>query len=320
MWFKTLLFVSLLLAVSSNELLFNKFKINHGKSYQTESEHKLRYAVFKGNLNKIQEHNAKYNAGSVSWYLAVNQFSDMTSEEFVAYLNAVPFNKTKSELRKLHVPALNIPDSIDWRERGAVTAVKNQGGCGSCWAFSATGTLEGVYAIKSGQLLSLSEQNLIDCCTSNSGYSADGCDGGIVQSGLDYVRDHGIATEDAYPYEAYQGSCRAGDTVIKSTGYTEINQNDENDLKNAVGSVGPVSVAMNADLLQSYGGGIFADTSCSTAIDHGVLVVGYGTENGQDYWIVKNSWGAGWGESGYFRMAIGHNLCAIAQQACYPIL
>lgn len=182
-----------------------------------------------------------------------------------------------------------------------------------------TGTLEGAYALRYNQLLSFSEQELMDCATDASGYSGAGCDGGVVQSALDYARDHGMVTEDSYPYEEAQGSCRQNGNVFQISGYTEINANDEGDLKNAVGSVGPVSVALNADGLQNYGGGIYNDAGCSTSVNHGMLVVGYGTD-GTDYWIVKNSWSDGWGESGYVRMAIGSNMCAIAAQACYPNL
>lgn len=167
-----------------------------------------------------------------------------------------------------------------------------------------------------GSLESFSEQDLLDCAIESSGYSGLGCSGGVVQSALDYVRDHGIVTEGSYPYEGAQGSCRQNGNAFQISGYTEIAANDEGSLKNAVGSVGPVSVALNADGIQSYGGGIY-NVGCSHDINHGMLVVGYGSDGA---WIIKNSWGGDWGESGYIRMAIGTNMCGIAAQACYPNL
>ncbi|XP_076269475.1 cathepsin L-like [Rhynchophorus ferrugineus] len=308
---------AILMATASEEL-WDQFKIKHGKTYTTEEEHSLRYKIFTQNLADIEEHNKQYEQGLVSWYKAVNQFSDMTPEEFKATLTLTEFNQTGKA--PLHVVnKVNIPDSIDWRQYGVVTGVKNQGNCGSCWSFSATGTLEGIYARQRGQLISFSEQNLIDCATESSGYSCMGCNGGVIQSALDYVRDHGITTEDRYSYQGNQGSCNVGDIYLRTSGYTGIGYKDENALKDAVGSVGPVSVAVNADPLQSYGGGVL-NVQCSDSINHGVLAVGYGQQDGLNYWLVKNSWGDGWGESGYYKMAIGSNMCGIANQACYPNL
>lgn len=174
--------------------------------------------------------------------------------------------------------------------------------------------------MKYRKLISFSEQDLLDCCTQANGYNAYGCEGGFMFSAMEYVRDHGIIAEDSYPYRAVQQSCRQNGAIFYATGYVMINTNDENHLLNAVGSVGPVSIALNADMFQFYGGGIFSDTRCSMSTNHGVLIVGYGSENGQRYWIVKNSWSSGWGEAGYIRMAMGYNLCGLASQACYPTL
>lgn len=312
--------VCLFLAANASEEIWNQFKEKYGKNYLNSKEHSARYQIFTKNLASIEEHNTLYKQGLVSWYKVVNQFSDMTEEEFKATLTLKPYNRT-GKATVLHDSSkfVGTPDSIDWRNSGVVTEVKNQASCGACWSFSATGTLEGAYAIRNGQLLSFSEQQLMDCATGNNGYSCDACNGGIVQSALDYVRDHGITTEDQDPYQATQTTCSSYPNYFQISGYTEIGYKDENDLKNAVGNVGPVSVALNADLLQSYGGGVI-NSACSDSINHGVLAVGYGNENGLDYWLVKNSWGSGWGESGYFKLAIGSNLCGIADQACYPNL
>lgn len=222
-------------------------------------------------------------------------------------------------------PDFKAPDSMDWRDKGAVTPVKNQGQCGSCWAFSATGTLEGAHFIKTRKLVSLSEQNIMDC-TNNTKYDQDACEGGWPYVALQYIIDNkGIDTEESYPYEGKNDVCRynaahAGATVQS---YVQIQSGNEKELMEAVTKYGPVSVGIQCtNNFQLYLGGVLVDPLCDQnrdTIDHAVLVVGYGTENGQDYWLVKNSWAEDWGDEGYIKMARNKgNMCMIASAAVYP--
>ncbi|CAH0559112.1 unnamed protein product [Brassicogethes aeneus] len=208
-----------------------------------------------------------------------------------------------------------VDDMVDWRKKGAVTPVKQQGQCGSCWAFSSTGALEGQHQILNNKLVSLSEQNLLDCTSS---YGNMGCSGGLMTSTFKYVTDHGVTTEEKYPYTGIVGQCKQSNVVLKAKGYKEIRSNDENSLQQAVSSVGPISVAVHANTnLQSYKSGVFSDRSCSnTELNHAVLIVGYTPE----YWIVKNSWGSAWGEHGYAKFRRGTNMCGIAASASFPVL
>ncbi|KAG5867068.1 hypothetical protein JTB14_032280 [Gonioctena quinquepunctata] len=199
-------------------------------------------------------------------------------------------------------------------DREQWVAFKDQGGCGSCWAFSATGALEGQSFIKLGMTAPFSEQQLVDCSGS---HGTAGCNGGYMQSAFAYVKDNGIMYEDKYPYEGKQGSCRYSGCGLglRINGY--ISMNDENALLQAVGTVGPVSVSINGGYLQSYKGGILDDAGCSQATNHGVLAVGYGNA-GVDYWLLKNSWGDWFGEAGYFRIRRGVSMCGINTDGSYP--
>jgi len=214
-----------------------------------------------------------------------------------------------------------IPESIDWRDYGMVTNVKNQGNCGSCWSFSSTGAMESEYAIKTGKLINLSEQELIDCIR------LEGCNGGEMEDAFLYVMDNRLCSDAEIPYEAQDDTCGECLDGIKIDDCVEVPSGNETALKMAV-SRGPVSVAIEADTLtfQTYKGGILDSSKCGTNLDHGVLVVGYGEEDGVNYWIVKNSWGEDWGENGYVRIKrstsgeIQDGTCGIALQASYPVI
>ncbi|CAG9828866.1 unnamed protein product [Diabrotica balteata] len=309
-------------ALSLNEH-WESFKAQHSKIYKNPIEERVRFSVFQSNLKLIKEHNAKYEQGLVGYTMGINQFADMTPEEFKAKLGMQAKNIPNIKKTR-HIQDVNseVPDSIDWRQKGAVLGVKDQGNCGSCWAFSATGSLEGQNNIINGESIALSEQELLDCSTD---YGNGDCQqGGLMTNAFEYIEDYGIQSEHEYPYEAKQGQCRRSlhKAVLEIQGYKEVADNEEA-LRQAVGTVGPISAAMYADPIQFYSSGIFDDKKCvndSGYLDHGILVVGYGEENGKPYWIVKNSWGQDWGEQGYFRLLRNADLCGLALMTSYPVL
>ncbi|XP_055332692.1 procathepsin L-like [Paramacrobiotus metropolitanus] len=316
--------------VTEDGILFDwhKFKSFHVKEYDG-AEDPVRRKVYLRNSQRILQHNKEYAQGLHSYKLEMNHYGDIEPQEFRKIMNGLKrnYNESKSTTHSLFLTPSNvqIPDTVDWRQKGYVTPVKNQGQCGSCWAFSSTGALEGQHFKKSGKLVSLSEQQLVDC---SGKYGNEGCNGGLMDQAFDYIKDNkGLDTETSYPYEAKDKKCRFKKDTIGATdsGHMDVTPiGDEGKLKEAVATVGPISVAIDAshETFQFYSKGVYDEKSCSSEdLDHGVLAVGYGTEDGKDYWLVKNSWGEEWGDDGYIKMVRNKkNQCGIATAASYPLV
>lgn len=304
---------------------WQEFKQTHAKTYATTEEEIARFNIFIDNLRIIHDHNEEFNAGKHTFELGVNKFADMTSDEFRSVMNGVKFPAIREPAASVYeAPSTNdLPESVDWRPKGYVTEVKDQGQCGSCWAFSATGSLEGQHFKKLGKMTSLSEQNLVDC---SGKFGNQGCNGGLMDQAFRYIQaNKGIDTEPSYPYTARDGKCKFSNSTIGATdsGFTDIKAGDEAALQSAIATVGPISVAIDASKMsfQLYKKGVYYEPNCSpTQLDHGVLAVGYGTtDDGKKYYIVKNSWGTGWGDKGYLLMSRDrNNNCGIATDASYP--
>ena len=295
----------------------------HSKEYKEDLEELSRHIIWQANKKFIDSHNSV--ADKFGYTLGMNEFGDLENNEFVQMYNGYTMRE-HSNTSKVFVadPNFKPADTVDWRDKGYVTEVKNQGQCGSCWAFSTTGSLEGQHFKSTGKLVSLSEQNLVDC---SKRYGNNGCKGGLMDNGFRYIKaNDGIDTEESYPYRAHDETCnfRTSDVGATLNSYKDIGRGSEADLKAASASVGPISVAIDAShrSFQHYRSGVYYEPSCSsTRLDHGVLVVGYGSEGGEDYYIVKNSWGASWGDRGYIKMVRNKgNNCGIATQASYPIV
>lgn len=273
---------------------FDNFKFQFNKKYQVEEE-AFRFKIFKDNLNKIRKHNAD---STQSYEMGVNQFTDMTQDEFTQQIlvnNMMNLENIEAKRESIEVEA---PTEVDWRSKGVMTPVKNQGSCGSCWSFSATGVAES-WALFSGKSWDLSEQQLVDCSAS---YGNHGCNGGWPSSALKYVKDHGLTTEQSYPYVAKTNACvkNGGEfhiaNVLTVAGCTG--------LSNGI-SARPLSITVDATNWSNYKSGVF--NNCAASINHAVLLVG---TDAAGVWKVKNSWGTSWGESGYIRLAAG-NTCGV---------
>lgn len=293
---------------------FVKYMKRLNKAYDVD-ELFVRYANFKNSLNQIEEHNAQ----KLGWTMGLNPHSDLSRSEY-KNLKTGYIRRAQSVRHPEALEFTDAPSSIDWRTKNAVTPVKNQGQCGSCWAFSATGSMEGAWAIAKGELISLSEQQLVDC----SGPEGNqGCDGGLMDQAFQYVIDnHGICSEASYPYQGVDGTCKTTcKKVVTISSYTDVQTMNETAILYAVANQ-PVSIAVEADqsYWQNYQGGIVSSPGCGDNLDHGVLIVGYGTDSStnQDYWIVKNSWGEAWGEKGYIRLIRNHNECGLATDPSFP--
>ncbi|XP_077229127.1 senescence-specific cysteine protease SAG39-like [Tasmannia lanceolata] len=296
----------------------------YGRMYKDAVEKEQRFKIFKGNVEFIESFN---NVGDKHHKLSVNEFADQSNEEFMASRNGFRPSFTRASESTATFTYENIsvvPSSMDWRKKGAVTPIKDQGQCGCCWAFSAVAAMEGITQLKKGKLISLSEQEVVDCDTKGVD---QGCQGGLMDDAFKFIQhNQGLTTEVNYPYMGVDGTCntkKAATHAAEINGYVDVPANNEKALLKAVANQ-PISVAIDASgyAFQFYSSGVFTG-DCSTNLDHGVTAVGYGTSaDGTKYWLVKNSWGSGWGESGYIKMQrdIGakEGLCGIAMKASYP--
>jgi cathepsin L len=316
-------------------LFYNIFKdwtTQSNKQYGIE-ELAVRFFNWKSNYDFVVEQ----NSNNLGFKLEMNDFADLTSEEFNAlYLGfnpelqpAIASNTTTTDSgllgSELTANLAAVPKKFDWRKEGVVTPVKNQGSCGGCWAFSSTGALEGLYAIKNKKLVDFSEQQMIDC---SGDYGNKGCEGGLMTLAFQYAANSGVQVQSDYGYKAKVEKCRHDNTkaVFRIGGSRDVPANNSLALKAAVARQ-PVSVGIEASgmALQLFKSGVLAK-DCGAALDHAVLIVGYDTDaNGQDYWIVKNSWGSKWGQGGYMNIARGSQnkgagVCGINMMATYPVL
>lgn len=294
----------------------------HRITFHDALEYAKRLENYIANDLLILTHNAAYHLHGFT--LGHNEFSHLSKEEMKAQLFGFEMPRGYLETRRtaqnasLVVQNVEAPESIDWVEKGGVTPIKNQGKCGSCWAFSTTGAVEGATFVASGILPNLSEQELVDCDDNGD----MGCDGGLMDHAFQWIEQHGICSENEYTYKGKEAVCRECKQVVKVTGFQDVQPNNEGALKTAVAQQ-PVSVAVQANLPEFlfYKSGILS-SSCGTDLDHGVLIVGYGEENGQKYWKIKNSWGESWGEKGYVRLARdiddSRGKCGIAMVPSYP--
>jgi cathepsin F len=293
---------------------FQKFIKKYNKKYSSVNEYLARFEVFKMNVMNLYKESQKYKTG-------ITKFSDLTQQEFAKiYLNLNYDAMAVANFNPAHPSFSNAaPDSFDWRDKGLVTPVRDQGMCGSCWAFSTVANLEGLYYKLKGVAVDLSEQILVDCDTYDSA-----CNGGLMEYAFQWIKENGMETEEDYPYTGYKGSCKADPSKyidMKVTGWKKLGSStstwspvDEEEIKEFLYETGPLAIALNANPLQTYSGGILDKTSSQcpvSGINHAVTLVGYGAESGVDYWIVKNSWGANWGENGYFRIRRGTGCCGV---------
>ena len=310
--------------------IFDARAEKHGKTYDSPQERAERRAIFFDNADFVEKHNDEHERGLHSHWVELNHMADVSSEEFSRMLG---FRADDDQVREGPDPAtweyadVDPPEEKDWVAEGAVTPVKNQGQCGSCWAFSTTGAVEGIVAIKSGELIPLSEEELVSCSHEGN----NGCNGGLMDNAFKWiVKNRGIDREDDWPYEAEAGKCgffARRRRAAQIDGFADVPPGDESALEKAV-AVQPVSVAIEADhrSFQLYAGGVFASKDCGTQLDHGVLVVGYGFDAAarthKHFWKIKNSWGPKWGEEGYIRIAKGgrgkSGQCGVAMQPVYP--
>jgi C1A family cysteine protease len=302
--------------LTGEDMEFLKYVAKYGKSYGTKEEFEFRADIFKKTLTALSQENSK---NENTFRVAVNKFADWTPAE---YRRMLAYKPIRGNVTPVVDTSVSIPTSIDWRTEGAVNPIKDQGQCGSCWAFSAVGAMESRNKIKTGTLLDLSEQQLVDCA--GGVYGNEGCNGGDMGTAMDYAHDKGMESEKDYPYTAFDGNCNydSSKVIARPVSRANVTPNNALALKTAI-AAGPVSVAVEADtfVFQFYSGGILNSKACGTNLDHGIVAVGYGVDPSKGpYYMVRNSWGSSWGMKGYINIAIvdGPGICGIQMEPVYP--
>ncbi|PIN02862.1 Cysteine proteinase Cathepsin F [Handroanthus impetiginosus] len=302
---------------------FSLFKSKYGKTYATQEEHDHRFSVFKANLRRAKRHQLL----DPSAIHGVTKFSDLTPAEFERSYLGLHKKRLKLPVDAHKAPVLptnDLPTDFDWRDHGAVTPVKDQGSCGSCWSFSTTGALEGAHYLATGELVSLSEQQLVDCdheCDPDEYGSCDaGCQGGLMNNAFEYtLKAGGLQREKDYPYTGSNGVCKFDKSKIAASvsNFSVVSVDGDQIAANLV-KHGPLAVGINAIWMQTYIGGVSCPYICGKSLDHGVLLVGYGAAGyapirfkDKPYWIIKNSWGENWGEEGYYKICRGRDICGV---------
>lgn len=298
---------------------FQNFIKKFDKVYENLETMKSRFEHYRSNMEYAEASNAMQK----NYTLGETFFADLSLDEFRKFKNNYMVGNSCT---KFTGSDATTPSELDWRSKGAVTAVKDQGQCGSCWSFSATGAMEGAWEIAKGELVSLSEQQLVDC-SAGFKYGNHGCNGGLMDGAFQYAIDNGMCSEADYSYKGKKGdACQTCTPVVTISSCVDVTPNNEVDLEKAV-AIGPVSVAIEADTrdFQLYTSGVITGDACGTNLDHGVLAVGYGTEGSTPYWLVKNSWGPSWGDNGYVKIGKSSStnspgVCGIAMQPSYPVV
>ncbi|KAM4677019.1 cathepsin S-like [Discoglossus pictus] len=323
---RLLAFSIILVCTSASHFLdqeWNTWKSKYGKGYITLEDELLRRQNWEANWDRVQKHNKLADQGLKSFWMAMNQFGDMTPEEINSrscLLSKGVSSKPTNASKNSNVKYTDMPEKVDWRDSNCVTPVKNQGEyCGSCWAFATIGVIESLYCIKTGELPELSEQHLVDCDKKDSG-----CCGGFPVYALEYISHYGVMREKDYEYTEKQFICKYDpDEALQVNVSKYYILPGEDNMAAVVAHQGPITVGFGVSFeFFFYSNGIY-DGGCASAPNHAIIIVGYGTEEGDeeegeedtDYWIIKNSWGESWGEEGYGNIKRNVNLCDIAEMA-----
>jgi KDEL-tailed cysteine endopeptidase len=311
-------------ASASIRSAFQEWKVKYAKTYKSPKEEAYRLSVFNANFLKVAKHTDS------SFKVGLNLFADLTEQEFLAKytgLNSMPVRNAGVKVGNLPTKSVSQqPTTVDWRQQGAVNAVQNQGQCGSCWAFSAVASFEGVAKIAGYQLYKFSEQQLVDCSTAEGN---QGCNGGLMDQAFQYVKKvGGLESETSYPYKGVDQKCKFNSASLlppQVASWVDVPKDNCAALLTAI-ALNPTSVAIAANAIQFYVTGVFSSKFCGTGLNHGVTAVGYGVDSKttKPYWLVRNSWGASWGENGYILMdrtiQPSTGICGICMQASYPVV